>query len=120
MNVMASPASSPGGSHGVRRVLSKEVLLSFALAENALLEEFVATLEEILTIGRRLHGVEEWLEEEDLQFSSNDVDTSKGRPTLPSLTLRLRPDLDLTTASRNHSISPNPQQELEDYFSWRG
>ena len=78
MNVVASPAGSPGGPYGMRRVLSKEVLLSFALAENALLEEFVATLEEILRVGRRLHGVEEWFEEED-QFSSTDDDWSRNR-----------------------------------------
>ena len=101
--------------------MSKEVLLSFALAENALLEEFVATLEEILKVGRRLHGVEAWLEEEDLQFSLKEEEAWKGRPALPSPTLRLHPDLDLTTASSRHpSIPPTPQQELEDYFSWRG
>lgn len=116
MNVV-SPACTPGGSHGARRVLSKEVSLSFALAENALLEEFVATLEEILNVGRRLHGIEEWLEEEDIHSSfTTDDETLRGHSQPSSPRLRIRPDLDIT-ASRQSSMTPTPQ---EDYFSWRG
>lgn len=53
-----------------RRPLS----LSFALAENALLEEFVSTLEELLDIGRRLHGVEEWLTPDPTEHSHEEDD----------------------------------------------
>jgi len=114
---VVSPPCTPGGSHGVRRVLSKEVLLSFALAENALLEEFVATLEEILNVGRRLHGIEEWLEEEDFHSSfTTDDETLRGHSQPSSPKLRIRPDLDITT-SRQSSMTPTPQ---EDYFNWRG
>lgn len=63
-----SPGSPPPKQF--RRPLS----LSFALAENALLEEFVATLEEILEIGRRLHGVEEWLTPDPVDHSHDEED----------------------------------------------
>lgn len=50
------------------------------------MEEFVSTLEEILRIGRTLHGVEEWLDEDELHHlmrAESNVTVAENETTGP-------------------------------------
>lgn len=67
----------PRGS--LHRASRKTLAISYALAENALLEDLAKRLEELLRIMRRLHGTTEWIPE-----LSSRSDTPGRRPPPPS------------------------------------
>lgn len=112
MHLRTYHLESPGSNRGVRGGLSKEVLLSFALAENALLEEFIDTLEEVLRIGRGLHGVEEWLDEDEQPVADGvSVSTEEGAYSRQLFTFTAsttKPTLDSESPPWPSSVSGTP------------
>lgn len=95
-----------------RSTLSNEVLFSFSLAENWLLQEFVNTLEEIVAIGRRLHGVKEWMDDEidtELRIRAGSMMAEPPHAPLTSLVTRFGLDgvpSSISTPNASPPLSP--------------